>query len=247
MNCDDLSLRFCKEIYAALESSPEKVNELYEPEAKLIVSLDEEPQRSATSNYHEILMPGARTILRSNGQKNGDNIVGHCSGYIQKDEEYYQSNEMIVYFPKSDPETHDIKYKILFHSINLSKLDQPPPKPEPPASQPKPDAKEETPEQKQEPEPEKPPKPTGPIEVQASDLIFSRTVLSYNIPFSHKPTEILPEFEIYGQITRYAHIQGKILIEFQNPAVIDQIMRDGDFKWNGRWVKVKKMTKEFDI
>lgn len=239
MNCDEASLRLMRGFYDEFSKNPESVEKYYAPEAKLVLAIDGK-QECIVSDRFKSLARGDREIYRSNGQSQGELVMAHISGCIlSSPTECYQFNEMVIYGLKSDP------FVIHHHSINLSKMDKPPPpkkQPEPPAP-PKPEPK------KAEPKPApKPVEKKGPVQVEQSQwktLFEGRTVLAENLPFARNPEEILPEFEPYGAISRYCTTKGKILIEYVNPAAIRNVFNDGDFRWGGRVIRINKMPLSF--
>ncbi|OHS96769.1 hypothetical protein TRFO_36989 [Tritrichomonas foetus] len=304
MNYDTVTVNFLRSFYETYSKEPNSIDSFYGKDAKLIVSLGAEPQKSSTTNRNSILPGGEHVILRWNGQKSGDQIIGHVTGYVKitiDDEaqtaKYYQSNEMVVYIHNQETPP----FLILHHSIYLNEMDPPPqPKDEPKSEtnpETRPDAKieaktdeksdqksdnqndgkanekvnekidakievksdvknikkenEKTPQNNKKEEPKKssattPPSSHGPREVEnPNSLIKSRTVLATNLPFNLPQVNIIPEFEIYGKITRYAVVKGRILMEFENPASLDSALNDGDFRWQGRLVRIKAMENGF--
>lgn len=316
MNYDEFTHHFLLDFYESLSKNPELIDTFYLPDSKLIISCPNEPQKVAISNRFELLPKGDHKIFRWNGQKNGEQIIGHASGYVkvkienEDKDQYFQCNEMVIYM-HSDPKQNPIHpYYILYHSIHLTNMDPPPqpePKPEPKAEQKEeqPNANTQTAEQKQPEtvpqsdikspttEPVKPPEPAsstvaatkteskptptdskaanakppttdskpppanpkpiqsapkGPVLVENPDvLIKSRTVLAINLPYSVPQSNILPEFKIYGKITRYATVKGRILIEFENPNSLTRALNDGNFYWNDRYIKIKQMDDQFNF
>ena len=77
-------------------------------------------------------------------------------------------------------------------------------------------------------------------------LISSLTVLATNLPFNVPQSNIIPEFEIYGEITRYAIAKGRILIEFENTSSLNDALYDGNFYWEGRHINIKQMENQFN-
>ena len=135
MNYDEATTCFAKIFYESFSADPNSIDAYYFPNSKLIVTNPDETQFISTSNRHEILPKWEHKIFRCNGQKIGEQILGHLSGYfdIIEDEnthKYFQSNEMIIYLHSNE---HPSGYQILYHSIHLSNADpsfQPkPPKP----------------------------------------------------------------------------------------------------------------------
>lgn len=242
MNCDEISLRLMRSFYDDFAKSPESIDKYYAPEAKLVVTIDGKDSHTCVSERFGALIAGDRELYRSNGQSQGELIMAHVSGCILiSPEECYQSNEMIVYGLRTEP------FIIYHHSINLSKMDKPPPpkKVEAPAPPP-------TPKPEPKPAPKPAPKPVpekkGPVRIEQSQwksLFAGRTVLAENIPFSRNPEEILPEFEPYGAISRYCSVKGKILIEYVNPAAVKTVFEDGDFRWCGRMIRINQMPASF--
>lgn len=309
MNYDEITHHLLVDFYEYLSKNPASIDTLYLPDSKLIISYPNEPQKFSTSNRFELLPKGDHKIFRWNGQKNGDQIIGHATGYVKikiEDSEnitYYQCNEMIIYMHAAQDKNSNFPYQILYHSIHLSNMDPPPqpePKPESKAEQNTENQKEKTQsEEKKETdkipqsdkplqtaEPSKPSEPvppaTGttkpvtdpktttanskpsqtttqqlpkskgneeknPVLVENPNiLIKSRTVLAYNLPFSVPQSSILPEFAIYGNISRYAIVKGRILIEFENPNSLSRALDDGNFYWNDRYIKIKQMEDQFN-
>lgn len=76
-------------------------------------------------------------------------------------------------------------------------------------------------------------------------LISSHTILATNLPFNVPESNIIPEFEIYGEITRYAIDKGRILIEFENTSSLNDALNDGNFYWEGRYINIKQMENRF--
>lgn len=73
-------------------------------------------------------------------------------------------------------------------------------------------------------------------------LILSHTILATNLPFNVPESNLIPEFEIYGEITRYAIDKGRILIEFENTSSLN----DGNFYWECRYINIKQMENHFN-
>ncbi|KAH0786599.1 hypothetical protein GPJ56_009501 [Histomonas meleagridis] len=229
------------QFYTTFATDASAINQYYVQGAKLVVSTPEQ-QKTTKENYQNLLISGEHKIFRSDGQKVGDTISAHCSGYVKvNDEEYYQINEMIIYYPNTKP------YTIVYHSINVTPMDplpKPPPEEIKKETEEKPKAPEKKPdEQKDKKEPEK---HSPQIIDNPTQLIKSRTVLVSNLPYEEEQTDIIPEFEKYGKITRVAKTKGKILIEFENPTSQFQAIRGGKFKWRSRFVYPKKMENGFD-
>ncbi|KAK8891625.1 hypothetical protein M9Y10_028843 [Tritrichomonas musculus] len=319
MNYDEVTHHFMNDFYESFAKDPTLIDKFYSSNAKLIITYQKEPQKNITSNRNEFLPKGEHKIFRWNGQKNGEQIIGHITGYVKinndnNNDKYYQSNEMIVYSHTTQDQDHP--YQILYHSIHLLNIDPPPQLEQKPEAKPeqttetKPDQNSEVkPEQKPEEQKEKtqnnekkasekaeksettlssttpaktidqktPPPPSakppantttankpqpastqaasnsqkkeesGPILIDnANSLIKSRTVLAYNLPFNIPQQSIIPEFEIYGKVTRYAIVKGRILIEFENPNSLMRALDDGNFYWNNRYIKIKQMEDQFN-
>lgn len=329
MNYDEITHHILLDFYESFSKNPNSIDAFYKTNSKLIISYPNEPQKVSLSNRFESLPIGDHKIFRWNGQKNGDQIIGHASGYIKikteknnennndakddnnndtkdkddnnnnnddtNNDQFYQCNEMIVYMHSIQDQNIKYPYQILYHSIHLSNMD-PPPQPEP-KLEPKPEQNEKNqPEDKKEAEkasePSKASPSTDPIKISEpakptpttskpptaeskppppelkpaqtpanpkinedkhpilvdnpNILIKSRTVLATNLPYNVAQSSIIPEFEIYGKITRYAVVKGRILIEFENPNSLMHALDDGNFYWKDRYIKIKQMEDQFN-
>lgn len=238
MNFDEATLQFMNNLYTTLCQKPSDVSTFYKNGAKLNVCSPENVQEIKVSDYEQLLPKGEHKIFRSDSAKNGVNVSAHCSGYIKIDNDnFLQSNEMIIYDPTTNP------FQIIYHSVNLSQMD--------PAVIPVEPVKKEEPEKKVEQEKkkveEKKPAKDEPVCVDdPSKLMKSRTLLATNIPYNLSPKEILPNFESFGKITRYCTEKGKILVEYENPADMYNVL-NSSLKLKNRWIYFKKMNVGFDI
>lgn len=237
MNFDEATLHFMNNFYEVLNKNPSEILMFYKDGAKLNVSSPANTQETRISDYDQILPKGEHKIFRSNAQKIGNEVSGHCSGYIKVDNDnFLQSNEMIVYDPSTNP------FKIIYYSINLSQMDpaiipEEPKKQEMPAEVKK-EVKKDTMVEKNVKE--------GPVLVDnPSDLMKSRTLLASNLPYNIKQSEVLLKFESFGKVTKYCATKGKMLIEYENPSDIYNAI-NCSLRLNGRNVNIKKMDVEFD-
>jgi hypothetical protein len=235
MNYDEVALRLVNMFYSEFAERPEAVDAYYSPTGKLIISSESEPESIVTSTWSGALKRGERSIFRCNALKNGENVMAHFSGVLHLGpDEHLQSNEMMVFSGQTNP------FVIHYHSVHLSPISNWPvkeivePQPIPPPI--------EVPQKEEKPEKEEP-KRTGPSRVDDEKVLFAtRTILAENLPFSTDHAEIIPEFEIYGEVSRYAVTKGKILIEFVNPHAVQQAFKDGNFQWRGRMIRIGRMN-----
>lgn len=233
MNSDEVGHYYVELIYTALKDSPETVNKYYDQSATLTQKFCDEEEKTFKEKFNENLINGDHVIMRCDGIQLGDEITVHASGYVKKDEKFYQSNEMFV-FKASSPEPlvlYQSSYFLPVQDPNWKPVEivKPPPKPEPK-------------EEKKEPAP-----PPDPVEVKSpAELMYNRTILCQGLPFKCEPSLIIKDRLMrHGIVTKYCKGKGQILVEYENPASLTRMLEQGEFQWKGKKIRVKGMPQGY--